>query len=549
MQPEISRAKGIKFAPVPVKHYLLPTTSQTRVSEKGISVAYDLSKGRTSSLSIIWAAYETKPVLTVKKEKTKFKYTSFFKNIEQVFSYAKRERKSIEKKCDFLDGLIENWSLGQSYTNLVCLSFHSFLLNTWWTVRKNKPDWFSVWEGVCYYHSTIDVEYNNAMIYFNLWPKLLKMLLTQWADYYQSGEEILGKRGKDTIFFCHDMGSGVYVGEQHYNHAMPVEENCNYLLLLLGYTCLTGDMSVFKRYFGLLQKAVDFIVACDTTGNGFPNEGVANTIDDASPAVQYGKEQIYLAVKAYASLTAFMELSKYAGKKSKNYGKWLKTLKDTLEKEGWAKDHYVVTLTRTTKGIRDVWTHKPLLPGELEGWDAYSIYTSNGCLYPFMAGLNLSLDKERLFIDIDQATRQTMTEFGSTHSSAGKPIVWISQNLWRDYCAAYLGLDILNNVERYWNYQQQQGDNEDIPCFYDTTMQNNLCFYPRGITSLGVVFAAGGIVINKLEKKVSINPLRDTLDLPLLPFVDWERMKVPWLKVRKRGKGKGVEISNKELLR
>jgi hypothetical protein len=127
-------------------------------------------------------------------------------------------------------------------------------------------------------------------------------------------------------------------------------------------------------------------------------------------------------------------------------------------------------------------------------------------------------------------------------------IVWFSQNMWRDYVAAYLGVDLLNNVERYWDYQATTGDNWGGCLYYDTTEQNNLNFYPRGATVFGMPLSAAGLSLNRVEKELILKPLRPTLSVPLLPLADWAAMRIPVLTVEHREGVAVARVSERDLL-
>ena len=150
--------------------------------------------------------------------------------------------------------------------------------------------------------------------------------------------------------------------------------------------------------------------------------------------------------------------------------------------------------------------------------------------------------------DIESANRATLSPYGGRHSSAGQGTVWFSQNMWRDYVAAYLGVDLLNNIERYWDYQTVTGDSLQSALYYDTTEGNNLSFYPRGATVFGMAMSAAGLRLNRAEGELTLRPLRSTLSVPLLPLADWEGMRIPTLSVRNREGVAVACLSHRELL-
>ncbi len=520
--------------------------------DSGLRKKFDLELDDGAHMRLIWSNWVPEPVLWVFDDRTTFRYLKSFDSREQMVAWAREERQSVVKRCTFLDRIFEDWSLGASASNLTALALHSFLANTWWTCRKDGSDWFSAWEGRCYFHSTVDVEYNDALFYFALWPGLLEMLLEEWVEFEMDGAEVLGADGKGTAFLCHDMGIGHAVGRQGYDHHMPVEENANYLLLLAAWTAFTGKTKEMAGKLAFCRRLGEFLVKSDTTGNGVPDAGTANTIDDASPAVQYGREQVYLAVKTQAALWALAELEQKCGDSESRAERWrafaAKSIK-TIDEQAWLEDHYAVTLTRTTEGLVDPWTGQPLEAGELAGWDDHTIYTANGLLYLFLAGVRMPRWRlGRMARDLENAARATMTAYGCRHSSTGDRIVWFSQNMWRDYVAAYLQIDVLNNVERYWDYQLTSGTNESASLYYDTTEQNYLAYYPRGATVFGMPLSAAGLSLDRVEGQLTLQPLRPTLRVPLLPLADWQGMRVPVLTVTTRQGATGARISERDLL-
>lgn len=509
-----------------------------------IEEEFDLLPGISGPrLSAAWCTFD-KPVLNVSGSLCHFKYHEFFKSIREVTSWARNNADEIRENARRVDGILRAHNLGESISYLMAQSLHSWLINTWWVKRPDDSDWFSVWEGSCYFHSTIDVEYTQGPFYLTVWPELLELELNQWPGFAKDGVLCLGDKGRDTLFLSHDMGIFGDCTRQYYPHEMEVEENANFLLLAYSHWRRTGNESVICRHVQLIEKLLDFILKCDSTDNGIPDKGCANTIDDASPAIQFGTEQVYLGVKALAACQAGKRILEHLGKYGTDkYGEYIHKAISTLEVQGWKEDHYVVTLTRTLKGINNPWTGVPM-EGELDGWDAYHIYTCNGLVLLDMVGLDTGLSKQRLNTDITVSMAKTLVKYGCRHSSyvdektagilnsglaASAPKVgWVSMNMLRDMAAAYRGIDFFAMSDRYCNWQYTT-NGQKITLFFETFYGNNLHFYPRGVAVFGYFDAAAGFVYDAFEGIGQISPVRGTLEVPFLLFADWNRGEAPRL--------------------
>ncbi|MCS7187568.1 MAG: DUF4965 domain-containing protein [Armatimonadota bacterium] len=500
---------------------IVPISPNAELLDDGIAFNFDLDDPSKCRFDLVWCAFVDEPVLTVFGQPASFKYRWLFTDVEAVADFACRHFNELWRKSKQMDELIENSGLTKSQLDLIRFSFQNFLLNSWWVVRDDGAEWFSVWEGSCYFHSTIDVEYNDALIYLAFWPELLELLLDEWSLFEMQDE--VGS------YLAHDMGGELEVGKQAYHHPMPVEENANFLLMLHCLWLWTGKQELIERHSGLAKRLTAYFERSDTTGNGFPNLGTANTIDDASPAVQYSREQTYLAVKTFCACHAAAQIANALGESDweKQCRRLMERIRKTLDEQAWLGDHYAVCLERTADGLVDAWTGQPL-SGELKGWDAYSIYTANGLLYLLLSGNEPELNYDRIRTDIANAYWQSLTEYGCTHTSADRSNVWVSQNLWRDFVAAYLDVPLPDNSSRYFALQTFMNTFGLTKGFIDTYLTNNLCFYPRGITSIGYLFALCGLQIDKILNTVR---LRKTLPypcrVPLLPLADWERGIVP----------------------
>ncbi|NLY75664.1 MAG: DUF4965 domain-containing protein [Firmicutes bacterium] len=476
--------------------------------------------------TLIIAGFQQDTVLKVWQNDCRFLYTEYFANIDEVIEYARSERDELLEKTALFCDTIYHSSISKAAKSLIACGFQNYLANSWWVRDQNDADWFFVWEGWCGFHSTLDVEYNSSWFALLFWPELLAKQMDYWFQSIQPEG-----------FPSHDIGILLEVNSQVYPHHMPVEESCNLLLLTYVLWRFRGYRK-WLRHLPELVKVVKYLLTTDTTGNGYPNIGVANTIDDAAASVQFAKEQTYLAVKVLSALTAFLELTgnipdcdilkELAAKSNRMIDK----IKDTMESQAWLEDHYAVCLPQSTEDLKDVWTGKKIEGEDLNGWDAYSLYTTNGLLFLLATGIKPDLNYERLLIDLQQSMNKSITPFGCTHSSIDRSNVWISQNFWRDQIACYLGIDLLDMAERYWKYLEWENTQGRGGCFVDTYGWNWLSYYPRGITSFGILASALGMRVNAETMTIDLSPVRLPCRFPLTIIADWEKGSIPWIECR-----------------
>ncbi|MGM0492950.1 MAG: malectin domain-containing carbohydrate-binding protein [Armatimonadota bacterium] len=516
----------------------------------GLTWAFNVRPGETQSRRIVYVGWADGPVQNVAGVDQRFKYHEFFDGPEDVARYAFENWDAVRERCDFFESIVEDATLPDALKQLLAFATHSYLVNTWWTISPDGADTFTVWEGCCQLQSTVDVEYNIAPFYFALWPELLRMELDQWPSHINDG------------VLDHDMGVGLEVNGMAYWHPMEIEENTNYVLLLHHYWRHSGDGDIVRRNFDSVRELLDWVTDADTDGDGFPEEGLYNTIDQGSPAIQYAPDQVYLAVRQIAAYQAGAQMALEVGQGAVA-DTWLRRAEltaSTMAERGWLGEHYAVALNQqqqTTSGrspdsdggagtgMEDDgadyigWEERQHYEGSsdnstMRGWDSYSIYTTNGLVYPWRSGMMVEgLELPRLREDIRNATAVTMGEFGSPHTSH-ESNMWVSQNIWRDMAAAYLGVDWIDNAERYWDLQRYI-NTEKYGAFTDVYVyerdSTSLDYYPRGVAAYGMIDALAGLQFDRVEGVLSLAPLRAPLRIPLLMFADWEAATVPWLNV------------------
>lgn len=507
---------------------------------RGLSLDLPItSEGSGVKWRMIWAAHVAEPIMEVDHKPARFQYVKHWADLDQVVDFALTSRDDNLALSRRFEKLLEQAPLTRSRWHLLVLGFQSYLSNTFWCELEDGSPWFSVWEGSCMFHSTVDVEYNVSLLYFALWPDLLRMTMDQWTRHGKSHEPSGG------LILSHDMGRGLPANGQSYPHDMPVEENSNFLLLLQAYAHWTADVDPVIEHLSFVERLADYLVWTDTDDSGFASAGGANTIDDAAPAVQYARKQTYLAIKRVAALAAAADLMTIAGQseKAKRYQQVADQARPKIDQAAWLADHYAVCVDKEAAGLVDVWTGKPLPYEVLPGWDDYSIYTTNGLLLPVLINQGHGFDEQRLCQDLANATRETLTPYGCGHSSSDTTNIWISQNLWRDMVARYMNADVPPLDGCYWDLETFSNTNDQSFGFIDTYIGNELCFYPRGATAFGYFLAGPRLRIDRLAKggpTIHIRPQQHHhVRWPLLPLADWKAGKIPVCVVDRDG---GVRI-------
>lgn len=539
--PETSGLDMEGFDSLSIKSRDIVVPLEGIITDGRVSSGFNLARGdKGCRVSLAWCVYDL-PVLNVLGDRCPFLYSENFASVEDVAKWAMENSGKVRESNSKTDYIFNSHSLGDAVSSIMAYALHSWLVNTWLVKRPSGQKWFSVWEGSCYFHSTVDVEYTQSPFYLSVWPELLGLQLDEWPLFGKDASDLLGERGMNKLFLSHDIGYLTECTRQYYPHEMEVEENSNYIQLAFLYWRRTGDDSLIRKHETFITKLLDFILACDTTGNGIPDKGCANTIDDASPAIQFGSEQVYLGVKAMTAVKCGAEILKHLGRSADSYNVFVEKAVKTIETLGWVDDHYVVTLTRTLDGIINPWSGE-MMNGELEGWDAYHIYTSNGLALMEMVGFKTDLDRSRLKSDLKNSFVKTKGKYGCRHTSyvntkptnlmipglagSAPEVGWISMNMLRDIAAAYHGLDFSSVVQNYWDWQLTT-NSQGVYMFFETFYGNNLNFYPRGLAVFGYAEAFAGFSFDKCSNSKNYKPIKPNMTVPLYCLADWQNGSVP----------------------
>ena len=345
-------------------------------------------------------------------------------------------------------------------------------------------------------------------------------MLNQWADFYIPASG----------YMAHDVGQHIEATGNRYggpHSAMKVEENCNYLILLHHYWRSTGDDGIFKGKETLIGELVDFLIASDTSGNGLPNQYTDNTNDWGSGLITASEDQSYHGVRMVVTYRAIEQIAEHLhiddlkARCHEQANLILKTLN-----EAWLGDHYPISLSSS------------------ESFAHYSMWTTHGLLYALRNGMTTGLDLDKLRVDLINSTQRTMHEHGSVHSTVDVR-GWLTQNLWRDCIAAYLGVDMTNNLRRYLGHGEYVS-------YEDTTIlevANELMVvpgataehtyagethdfpmvdgHPRPACIFGLPYALAGLQFDWINKEMSFAPIVFPLTIPLTHLADWKNERLP----------------------
>ncbi len=515
---------GRKHSSYPVHARDLISVSGGTVCENGIEQPFRLELGEYGQhITFAWCVYD-EPLLQIDSVTADYKYKDYFSSLEAVGEWCRTHAEEIQENARRVDGILQSHSLTTDFTHMVSQALHTYLTSTWYC-KLNGEDWYSCWEGGGYFQSSVDVEYSQAPFYLSVWPELLEMELNVWAEHTRDGEEKLGPAGRGTRFMAHDLGQYCDCNGQMLWIDQEMEEITNYVLMAHALWKRTGRRRVIEKNAEVIRQFLDFILATDFKGDGIPSYACHTTLDDACLPLRTGERLTYIAVKSAVACRTGAEMLKAVGQD--DTAKYL-TFADrafaTVERDGWRNDHYIACFT------------------DIEGADSSHIYTENGFALPCMTGMAPGLDPARMTEDINTALRETLCRYGCRHAAYtdrevlkrsvhgayfnAPDVGWISMNETRDIAAMYAGVDLLDMVSRYWDWEATVNSREYV-LFLDTFYGNSLMFYPRGLAVFGYYDAALRLRLDKTQGRRDMAPLRAGMRMPLLAEADWQAGRAP----------------------
>jgi hypothetical protein len=480
-----------------------------------------LLPGESVMVTFCHIGYIAQPTLNVRGDMRRFGYTTLWAGAGEALDFLQTERDALRRKSALFESTIEDASLPPELKLIMSASFKGLAANAWWA----EKGWFSVME-IGAYHSTLDVDMQAALFFFQYWPDLVRIMLRQWADFHVPGSG----------YMAHDLGQHLEANGNRYggpDSAMHVEENCNYILLLHHVWRWTGDDTLLIENAALLRELCQFLIDSDTDGSGLPNRHCDNTNDWGSGLISASEEQSYHGVRLIAVYAALAQMFDHLGDEAlPELCHTQIALINAALARGWRDDHYPISLMDAASAHH------------------YSMWTLHGLLYPLRSGMTLPLDLERLRIDLVSSTARTMREHGSVHSTADVR-GWLTQNLWRDMIAAYLGFDYTHHFRRYLGHGEYVS-------YEDTTIleiANELMIvpgavaahtyagethdhplidgHPRPACSFGMPYALAGVQVDQVTGRLAFKPIIFPLRIALTHLADWAQEELPWVTFRR----------------
>ncbi len=380
-------------------------------------------------------------------------------------------------------------SIDTTFETLRLIALQSFLSNTWLVRNPDGSIRYSEWEGFPLFHSTLDVVFNTSLFHLVFTPDLLGNMLMYWPHYHLDGD------------MPHDMGKGLVIGRNAYPVRMTVEENANYLLLHAMLAARTHITATAAARHDTIEELVRRLIASDTDGDSLPDTGVINTFDDAPPSVNSAPNQIYLGIKTAAALQAVAEiLGPVISVETRTRARAHSRLMFETIERSWTGTHFPISLPsrnpaaagsggKITGVLLPLDRDKPIRTSGTgpDNPDGYCNYAAHGLVALWLCNLKAPGEIEnRMKLHLEAAHEKTATDYGDSHRD-GHPNVWISQNMWRDLAARYLGadLDFHRQHEKYLRLQIEAVAHRAKTCrwegFCDSPENSFLTCYSRGI--------------------------------------------------------------------
>ena len=420
-------------------------------------------------------------------------YENLFTGAAEANAFLRTHRDSVFDKAVAFSNLLYNTTLPAVYPD--CWSGHlSTIVKSSWYLKDGK---FGLWEGqgFCGFHTT-DITYHASFGLVALFPSLQLGQMRMGAAFQRED-------GRVHHFFTPDL--------EHVDDGFDrVDMNNQFVLMVLRDYLYTGDADYLNEMWPHVMRAMDSIGALDSDGDGLPDRDTKrNTYD----AWNFSGTPAYISVLWLAALKAAIRMAKETGdaERAANWQRLLEKGCASLESRLWNGAYYNLWLSGEDKD-------ESLMTDQLDGeW------------FLRAAGIGGNLDDGRVRDVLRVILAHNFTPDGGlinatcpagrrttlfTHKNCQAEAVWTGIVYAVAALCLRVGLrdeadalvtSVHNNQARFgalWNHWE---------CGHH---------YTRPLSSWSTLIAALGLKIDSARRTIWLNPVADTVTLPLcLPDV------------------------------
>ncbi len=249
-------------------------------------------------------------------------YENLFPDALAVSRYLTDQSDCIANRAVAFSDLLYSGNAGNLYSDAWSVHLSMLVKDSWWL----KDGKFGLWEGLgyCGFHTT-DITYHASFGLVALFPDLQLRQMRMGLPFQRED-------GRVHHFFTPDL----YHVDDGFDR---IDMNNQFVLMVCRDYLLTGDRDYLTEMWIPVQKAMDFIQALDSNGDGLPDtETRRNTYD----AWNFSGTPTYIAVLWLAALKAAVRIADEIGDTTRRdaWSALLETGKTSLESRLWNGSYY-----------------------------------------------------------------------------------------------------------------------------------------------------------------------------------------------------------------
>lgn len=439
---------------------------------------------------------------------TKYYYTRYFQNIEEVGSYALSAFDRIVDKCLEANQKFDKDSLTEEQRFMMWHSIKSYYNSSQLLIKDNKPLWI-INEGEFRMMNTMDLTVDQLFFEMKMNPWTVKNELDFYLQEYSYVDKVRfpdsEKEYEGGISFSHDMGvANIFAskGRSAYEKCgltdcfsfMSHEQLVNWICCALVYIKQTGDQAWSDSHRDTLKSCFTSMVNRDHPDpkkrNGVMGldstrtKGGAEitTYDSLDVSLGQARNNIYLAGKCWAA---------YVG---------LKEYFENSHEENLATQS-ALQAAKCAKTIQDHMTAEGYIPAVMdEDNDSRIIPAIEGLIFPYALGIKKALEENGPYGDYIKALKkhfQTIMIKGvCIFADGGWKLSSTSNNSWlsKIYLSEFIAGKILGFDRKIYTKEADKAHVDWLThqehsywCWSDQIVSGIISaskYYPRGVTSI-----------------------------------------------------------------